>query len=340
MAFSDPTSRTYLDALAGQPISESAHSALEILLSSSFASVQGRHSEGAAAREILQVSLQTLSALWQVPAQTIHPVAGLPAAFRLALSAIAPSATVALNPLSRSGLIDLVSPFQPQLLPVTDVGHVNHQTDAHFIVTQSGNQEVGTISTVDGNTATVITDASEYVGRLAGLPDGGIVIARADAWAGISNTCFVIDRHNKLNASPRMKNSSMPSVVNIAASVAALESLNSAIELHHRQLVSQLRDDLSSSCEVLGDPVFTLPHVMSLIAPGIDGEALALELDRRGIAVGSGSACLVETTSSSHVLAAMGKPDANHIRISLPVSVKNLDGVAEKILQAIAQLKK
>jgi cysteine sulfinate desulfinase/cysteine desulfurase-like protein len=48
------------------------------------------------------------------------------------------------------------------------------------------------------------------------------------------------------------------------------------------------------------------------------GEAVVTELDRRGIAVASGSACVSDTERPSHVLAAMGALTGGNVRVSLP----------------------
>ncbi len=49
-----------------------------------------------------------------------------------------------------------------------------------------------------------------------------------------------------------------------------------------------------------------LPNTVFMALPGIDGEALKMNLDRAGIAVSSGAACTAGSTEPSHVLTAMG----------------------------------
>ena len=51
----------------------------------------------------------------------------------------------------------------------------------------------------------------------------------------------------------------------------------------------------------------------------VDGEALVGELDRRGFAVASGSACTSSTLEPSHVLAAMGVLTHGNVRVTLPL---------------------
>jgi cysteine desulfurase len=49
-----------------------------------------------------------------------------------------------------------------------------------------------------------------------------------------------------------------------------------------------------------------LPHHASIVVPGVKAEALLLELDLRGVAASSGSACTTMTGEPSHVLRAIG----------------------------------
>ncbi len=71
--------------------------------------------------------------------------------------------------------------------------------------------------------------------------------------------------------------------------------------------------------DVVGDPDDRLPHVVTFSLLYVDGEALVTELDRRGFAVGSGSACTSSTLEPSHVLAAIGVLTHGNVRITLPL---------------------
>ena len=57
-----------------------------------------------------------------------------------------------------------------------------------------------------------------------------------------------------------------------------------------------------------GHPGDRLPNTLNVSFLGLHGEDLLIALDLAGLAVSSGSACLVGSVQPSHVLAAMGVP--------------------------------
>jgi cysteine desulfurase len=90
--------------------------------------------------------------------------------------------------------------------------------------------------------------------------------------------------------------------------------------------VQALRDRLADALlavdgvELTGHPVERLPHILSVLVHGVDGNAVTLALDLEGIAGSTGSACTSGSTEVSHVLAAMGYPDEEArgaVRLSL-----------------------
>ena len=72
--------------------------------------------------------------------------------------------------------------------------------------------------------------------------------------------------------------------------------------------------------QVVGSATDRLPHVATFSVLYVDGETLVHELDRRGFAVASGSACTADTLEPSHVLAAIGAVTHGNVRITLPTS--------------------
>ena len=100
--------------------------------------------------------------------------------------------------------------------------------------------------------------------------------------------------------------------------IAGIIGFGKAAVLAHLELVARkrhmraLRDTLEAGLQSIpGISIFAeqadrLPNTVQLGVTGFDGEFLVMELDKRGIAVSSGSACHSGSGQPSHVLLAMG----------------------------------
>ena len=111
-----------------------------------------------------------------------------------------------------------------------------------------------------------------------------------------------------------------------AVALATAYELSSAERAATGRRLRQLRERLAKAVlavpatELTGHPTERLPGLLSVIARGTDGNAVALSLDLEGIAASVGSACTTGSTEVSHVLAAMGYPD-DEARGSLRLSL-------------------
>jgi cysteine desulfurase len=138
------------------------------------------------------------------------------------------------------------------------------------------------------------------------------------------------------------------------ANTAGIVGLGKALELasqnkeKEKARLTSLRDYLIQGllnnipqAQLTGHPSRRLPHIVSVVIPGAEGEAMLLHLDDRGIAASSGSACTSGSLDPSHVLLAMGiKPEIAHgsLRFSLGkyTTKKDLDYLL-KVLPAIVK---
>ncbi len=106
--------------------------------------------------------------------------------------------------------------------------------------------------------------------------------------------------------------------------------------------VSGLRDKLIAGLEQIphsilsGDREQRLPGNVNFCFEGVEGEALLLLLDAKGICASSGSACTSGSLDPSHVLLAVGVPyEAAHGSLRLSLSAEN---TPEEIDYLIAQV--
>ena len=93
------------------------------------------------------------------------------------------------------------------------------------------------------------------------------------------------------------------------------------------------------SSELTGDPVHRLPGTASFTFAGTSGEAVLLELERRGVVSSSGSACAAGSDEPSHVLTAMGiVPEVAQtaVRFTFPHWLRQpLDAVADAVAASV-----
>lgn len=93
------------------------------------------------------------------------------------------------------------------------------------------------------------------------------------------------------------------------------------------------------SAQLTGDPVHRLPGTASFTFAGTSGEAVLLELERRGIVSSSGSACAAGSDEPSHVLLAMGlSPELalTAVRFTFPHALgEPLDTVADAVAASV-----
>lgn len=96
------------------------------------------------------------------------------------------------------------------------------------------------------------------------------------------------------------------------------------------QLQSQLEQELNKipKVTIFAEDAKRLPNTTLFAIDGIEGETLLMQLDKKGFAVSSGSACHSGKTEASHVLKAMGISDQTGsaaIRVSFGIENKTVD---------------
>jgi cysteine desulfurase len=139
--------------------------------------------------------------------------------------------------------------------------------------------------------------------------------------------------------------------------VAGIVGLGKAAELaaasleHDATRISALRDDLERDLlqripqsRVNAATAPRTPNTTNILFPGVDGEALLIALDLRGLSCSTGSACSSGAVEPSHVLTAIGLTAAearSSLRFSLGryTTRKEIDAAQLAIPQAVEQLR-
>ena len=114
--------------------------------------------------------------------------------------------------------------------------------------------------------------------------------------------------------------------------------------------LAALRDKLIDGLSKLpytsltGHPVKRLPGTASFVFEGVEGEALLLHLDAKGICASSGSACSSASLDPSHVLLSIGLPHAiahGSLRISLGAdnTQEDVDYMLKEVPAVVAYLR-
>ena len=140
-------------------------------------------------------------------------------------------------------------------------------------------------------------------------------------------------------AQERRRRAGTENVAGIVGMAAALQEA-CAGQAETTARLTQLRDQLRAGllqipgARLNGAAARCLPGIVNVSFEGVDGEALLYELDRRGVAASSGSACNAGSLTPSHVLLALGLPYAlahGSLRLSL-----GRCNTAEQVPQLIA----
>ncbi len=192
---------------------------------------------------------------------------------------------------------------------------------------------IGASSDSRAHRVPLLVDAAQTLGR-DDLPDGWQVLsASAHKWGGPAGVgvlavrrgtrfepAWPTDQRNTGGlAGVEVGMPDLPAVLAAAASLDAREQERRELAVRDRAWIAELRERFAAlpDAQVVGDPVDSLPHLMTVSFLGVDGEALVTELDRAGLSVSSGSSCTSSTLEPSHVLVAMGVLTHGNVRVSL-----------------------
>ena len=145
-------------------------------------------------------------------------------------------------------------------------------------------------------------------------------------------------------AQERGKRAGTENIPGIMGMVAAMEDAIAHLE-ENALKVAAMRDKLIEGLSQIphsalnGDSVNRLPGNVSFCFEGIEGEALLLLLDMKGVCASSGSACTSGSLDPSHVLLAIGRVhDVAHGSLRLSLCESNTEEEIDHILTVVPQV--
>lgn len=230
-------------------------------------------------------------------------------------------------PVDRHGRVDLLA-----------LEHAVAGDGTVLAAVQSANAEVGTRQPLErayeicaAHAIPLLVDAMASLGRDATPEHFDVMAGDARSWGGPGGLGVLVvperTRWRRPGPDSELEHGRTDVEPMVALALASAEAWRQTDADRARQsasssaLIRRLRAAAGNlpDVDVVGDPDDRLPHVLTFSMLYVDGEALAIELDRRGFAIGSGSACTSSTLEPSHVLAAMGVLTHGNVRLTLPL---------------------
>lgn len=119
---------------------------------------------------------------------------------------------------------------------------------------------------------------------------------------------------------------------------AELEQTNSRIRALRDRLIAGVLERIPD-VELTGHPTQRLPNSASFVVKYVEGEAMLLNLDMKGIFASSGSACTSMSLSPSHVLTAIGfPPEIAHGSLRLTLGKGNTEEEIDYVLDVLPEI--
>ncbi len=365
MTHTTPDRRVLLDNGGHAPWHPLAREAFDRALDDGWADPRRLHAEGRRAAALLDGAREAVAAALGARTEEVVFTAKHTASLHTAVAALAGARhrtgrRVVVGAVERAAVLHAAEHggLEREVVGVDGSGRVDaaEMTDAvgrpgvALAALQAANGEVGTRQPVAavheaarGAGVPLLVDAGATLGHDV-VPETWDALAADPAdWGGGPGIGVLAVRSRVRRRSPFPEDADpwAPGGVSVPAAFAAAVSLQAVLadrdaeDARRRALVDRVRARVAQipDVEVVGDPVDRLPHVATFSFLYVDGEALLTDLDREGVAVGSGSACTSSSLEPSHVLAAMGVLTHGNVRVALDRSTTEDD--VERLLAAL-----
>lgn len=368
--------KIYADNAATTRMSRTAIDAMIPYLEEMYGNPSSLYSDGQRAKEAIEAARKEIAQIINAdPREIIFTSGGSEADNQAILSAAAIGQKVGkrhiissaiehhavlhtLNKLEKLG-------FEITLLPVHENGIVRTdeleaaiRDDTCLVTVMFANNEIGTIQPVQeigeicrAHKVLFHTDAVQAIGHIPiNVAEYHIDMLSASAhkFHGAKGVGFLYARKGirlsnliEGGAQERGRRAGTENVAGIVAMAAALKESSDNMETNTAKLIS-IRNRLIEGLREIphsalnGDIEKRLPSNVSFCFEGVEGEALLLLLDDKGIAASSGSACTSGSLDPSHVLLAIGRVhDVAHGSLRLTPGENTTDEEVDYIIQSV-----
>jgi len=378
------TKKVYLDYSATTPVREEVADAMRDYLLSGWGNPSSTHYFGREAKKGVEEARDAVAALIKAKAEEIIFTSGGTEADNLALFGAARAYHqkgnhIITSAIEHHAVLDSAKAlaaegFKVTFLPVTSDGLIKVEDVEAAITPQTilisvmhVNNEIGTIQPIEEIGALARkrgiifhTDAVQSAGKLpldVNELQVDLLSLSAHKIYGPKGTGALFIRQG-INLKPLIYGGGQekgirPGTENVAGIVglgkAALLATEEMEEETERETI--LRDKLKEGLleripgiKINGSLSRRVCNNLNLSIPGIEGEALLLNLDLKGIASSSGSACTAGSTEPSHVLLALGltpREAEGSIRLSLGrwTTDEEIDYVLDVLPEIVARLR-
>lgn len=349
------TERTYLDWNATAPLLSEARAAIERALDT-HGNPSSVHAEGRRARAIVETAREQVAALVGARPSEVVFTSGATEACATVLAA--PWATVLRAGIEHDAVLrpaeatpgecvdlDVIADGLADIAGLADKARTattQYGSGRALVALQLANNETGVIQPVAEAAALAreagaifFTDAAQAAGRIPvdfTALDADFMALSAHKLGGPKGVGALImrDGHDlpaliRGGGQERRRRGGTENLPGIAGFGAAAEAARKAIAGRGR--IAHLRDrleagllDRTPGAHIIGAGTERLPNTTCIALPGHAAETLVIRFDLAGIAVSAGAACSAGKIGASHVLMAMGLPEAtarSAIRISI-----------------------
>ena len=337
----------YLDHAATTPLSETALKVYQETATHFFGNTQSPHRSGVKAATLLEQCRKTFADFLQGEPDGVVFTSGGTEANQLAIETLLKSSKkkgrhIISTVIEHASILNYLQKLKQEgyeitLLPVDNNGLISFAdlkavlTENTVLVTiQFVNSEIGSIQNIQKigeflkqHPVLFHSDCVQAFGKIPidikACHLDGVSISGHKLYGPIgTGVCYL---NPFLNRRPLISGGThemglRPGTVNLPAIAAFTAASAELLQIQETELqrVSLLKGNfltkLDSRITVLGSNANTLPHILGLMLPNIEGQYAMLSCSRQGIMLATGSACSIGRQAPSHVIKALGKSNA------------------------------